>query len=298
MPTMQDVAVRRPRTPVELEGLPRPGRCLVMGILNVTPDSFSDAGLYADTRCAIDRGLGLAAQGADVVDVGGESTRPGAHPVGLDEELARTLPVVRELARAGVCTSIDTMHAPVARAAVEAGARLVNDVSGGLADPAMASTVAAAGVPYIAMHWRAPSREMDGHAEYGDVVADVITELGRALWRLAEGGVDLARVAIDPGIGFSKRPEHDWTLLAHLGSLRRLGYPVLVGASRKRFIGAALAAGGAGEVPPAGRDVASAAVSALAAVGGAFCVRVHDVRAGLDAVRMAAAYGAHLDREP
>jgi len=141
MPTMQDVSVGRPGTHTELEGLPRPGRCLVMGILNVIPDSFSDGGPYADTRCAIDRGLGLglAAQGAGIVDVGGESTRPGAHPVGLEEELARTVPVVRALARAGVCTSIDTMHAPVARAAVEAGARLVNDVSGGLADPAMVS---------------------------------------------------------------------------------------------------------------------------------------------------------------
>lgn len=268
-----------------------------MGILNVTPDSFSDGGLYADIRYATDRGLELAAQGADIVDVGGESTRPGARPVCLEEELARIVPVVRELARAGVCTSIDTMHAPVARAAVEAGARLVNDVSGGLADPAMASTVAAAGVPYVAMHWRAPSREMDRHAEYDDVVADVIAELGRRLWQLEERGVDLARVVLDPGIGFSKRPEHDWTLLARLGSLRRLGYPLLVGVSRKRFIGAALAAGGGGEVPPAGRDVASAAVSALAAAEGAFCVRVHDVRAGLDAVRMAAAYRAHLDRE-
>ncbi|MFJ9244971.1 dihydropteroate synthase [Streptomyces sp. NPDC101776] len=289
MPTMQDVAVRRPGTRTEVEGLPRPGRCLVMGILNVTPDSFSDGGLYADTGRAVDRGLALAAQGADIVDVGGESTRPGAYPVGLEEELARTVPVVRALARAGVCTSIDTMYAPVARAAVEAGARLVNDVSGGLADPAMASTVAAAGVPYIAMHWRAPSREMDRHAEYGDVVDDVIAELGLRVRQLADAGVDPARVVLDPGLGFAKRPEHDWTLLAHLGSLRRLGCPLLVGASRKRFIGAALAAGGAGEVPPAGRDVASAAVSALAAVAGAFCVRVHDVRAGLDAVRMAAA---------
>ena len=157
MPTMQDAAVGRSRAPVGLEGLPRLGRCLVMGILNVTPDSFSDGGLYTDNRGAIDRGLELAAQGADIVDVGGESTRPGAQPVGLEEELARTVPVVRELARAGVCTSVDTMHAPVARAAVEAGARLVNDVSGGLADPAMASTVAAVGVPYVAMHWRAPS---------------------------------------------------------------------------------------------------------------------------------------------
>jgi dihydropteroate synthase len=296
MPTMQDAAVGRPRTSTGLEGLPRPGRCLVMGILNVTPDSFSDGGVYADTRHAIDRGLELAAQGADIVDVGGESTRPGARPVGNEEELARTVPVVRELARAGVWVSVDTMHAPVARAAVEAGARLVNDVSGGLADAAMARTVAAAGVPYIVMHWRAPSREMDRHAHYGDVVADVIAELRSRLWRLAEEGIDPARIVLDPGLGFAKRPEHDWALLAGLERLRTLGHPLLVGASRKRFIGAALARAGAGEVPPAERDVATVAVSALAAVAGAFCVRVHDVRASLDAVRMAAAYVESLDR--
>ncbi|MER7690921.1 dihydropteroate synthase [Streptomyces sp. NPDC097610] len=296
MPTMESTARERSRTPAALEGLPRPGRCLVMGILNVTPDSFSDGGLYADTRQAIDRGLELAAQGADIVDVGGESTRPGARPVCLDEELARTIPVVRELTRAGVRVSVDTMHAPVAHAAVEAGACMVNDVSGGLGDPAMTRTVAAAGVPYVAMHWRAPSREMDRHAQYDDVVSDVMAELSTRLWRLTEEGVDPARIALDPGLGFSKRPEHDWTLLAGLGKLRELGFPLMVGASRKRFIGAALADGGAGEVPPGERDVATAAVSALAAVGGAFCVRVHDVRASLDAVRMAAAYVECCDR--
>ena len=296
MPTMERAAPERPRTPTPPEGLPRSDRCLVMGILNVTPDSFSDGGLYADTRCAVDRGLELAAQGADIIDVGGESTRPGARPVCLDEELARTLPVVRELARAGVWVSIDTMHAPVARAAVEAGARLVNDVSGGLGDPAMAWTVAAAGVPYIAMHWRAPSREMDRHAEYDDVVTDVMAELEARLGRLTEEGVDPARIALDPGLGFAKRPEHDWALLAGLARLQGLGSPLVIGASRKRFIGAALAEGGAGKVPPGGRDVATAAVSALAAVGGAFCVRVHDVRASLDAVRMAAAYVGRTGR--
>lgn len=296
MPTMERAAPERPRPPAPPEGLPGPDRCLVMGILNVTPDSFSDGGLYADTRCAVDRGLELTAQGADIIDVGGESTRPGARPVGLDEELARTLPVVRELARAGVWVSIDTMHAPVARAAVEAGARLVNDVSGGLGDPSMAWTVAATGVPYIAMHWRAPSREMDRHAEYDDVVTDVMAELEARLGRLTDEGVDPARIALDPGLGFAKRPEHDWALLAGLARLRGLGFPLVIGASRKRFIGAALAEGGAGKVPPGGRDVATAAVSALAAVGGAFCVRVHDVRASLDAVRMAAAYVGRTGR--
>ncbi|WP_328353410.1 dihydropteroate synthase [Streptomyces sp. NBC_00445] len=295
MPTLENPALGRASPLVPPEGLPRLGRCLVMGILNVTPDSFSDGAVHADTGHAIDRGLELAAQGADIVDVGGESTRPGARPVCLDEELARTVPVVRELARAGVWVSVDTMHAPVARAAVEAGARMVNDVSGGLADPGMARTVAEAGVPYVAMHWRAPSREMDRHADYGDVVADVIAELGARLRQLTGMGVDPSRIALDPGLGFSKRPEHDWTLLAGLERLRTLGFPLMVGASRKRFIGAALAEGGVGDMPPARRDVATAAVSALAAVGGAFCVRVHDVRSSLDAVRMAAAYVEHVD---
>ncbi|MGW2520221.1 dihydropteroate synthase [Streptomyces sp. NPDC001617] len=292
MSTTESAAARRSRTSPRPEGLPRPDRCLVMGILNVTPDSFSDGGLYARTRQAIDRGLDLAAQGADIVDVGGESTRPGARPVAQAEELARTVPVVRELARAGVCVSIDTMHAPVARAAVEVGACLVNDVSGGLADPDMVPTVAAVGVPYVATHWRAPSREMDRHADYRDVVAEVAAELDLRVRQLKDQGVDPARIVLDPGLGFSKRTEHDWTLLAGLGTLRRLGFPLLVGASRKRFIGAALASGGAGEVPPGERDSATAAVSALAAAAGAFCVRVHDVRASLDAVRMAAAYAA------
>ncbi|MCX4767259.1 dihydropteroate synthase [Streptomyces sp. NBC_01275] len=296
MSTMERAALGRSGLLAPPEGLPRVGRCLVMGILNVTSDSFSDGGLYADTRRAIDRGLELAAQGADIVDVGGESTRPGARPVCLDEELARAVPVVRELARAGVRVSVDTMHVPVARAAVAAGARLVNDVSGGLADPAMARTVAAAGVAYVAMHWRAPSDEMDRRADYHDVVSDVMAELEARLRRLAEGGVDPARIVLDPGLGFSKRPEHDWALLAGLNRLRELGFPLLVGASRKRFIGAALAGVDAGEGPPGGRDVATAAVSALAAVGGACCVRVHDVRGSLDAVRMAAAYVEHMER--
>ncbi|MCD9878469.1 dihydropteroate synthase [Streptomyces guryensis] len=292
MSTAEGAAARRLGASPRPEGLPRQDRCLVMGILNVTPDSFSDGGLYAQAQQAIDRGLDLAAQGADIVDVGGESTRPGARPVALAEELARTVPVVRELARAGVCVSIDTMRAAVARAAVEAGACLVNDVSGGLADPDMAPVVAASGIPYVATHWRAPSREMDRHADYRDVVVEVMAELDLRVRRLKDQGVDPARIVLDPGLGFSKRTEHDWTLLAGLGTLRRLGFPLLVGASRKRFIGAALASGGAGDVPPGERDSATAAVSALAAAAGAFCVRVHDVRASLDAVRMAAAYAA------
>ncbi|WP_326719325.1 dihydropteroate synthase [Streptomyces sp. NBC_00243] len=278
------------------DGLPRRNRCLVMGILNVTPDSFSDGGLFLDNGRAIERGLALSAEGADIVDVGGESTRPGALPVSVDEELARVVPVVRALARAGVFVSVDTMHAAVARAAVDAGARLVNDVSGGLADPAMAATVAAAGVPYVAMHWRAPSRDMDRHAVYSDVVAEVAAELGARIDELTAAGIRSSRILLDPGLGFAKRPMHDWTLLARLGALRELGFPVLVGASRKRFIGTVLGGGDPSRVPPAGRDAASAAVAALAAAGGAFCVRVHDVQTTFDAVRMAAAYSERLHR--
>jgi dihydropteroate synthase len=261
-----------------------------MGILNVTPDSFSDGGRYAETGRAVERGLRLAEDGADLVDVGGESTRPGAEPVPVEAELARVVPVVRELVRAEVAVSVDTMHAAVARAAIEAGACLVNDVSGGLADPAMAAVVAAAGVPYVAMHWRAPSREMDRHAVYGDVVGDVTSELLRRVEALTAAGIDAGRIIIDPGIGFAKRATHDWELLARLPTLRATGFPVLVGASRKRFIGAALSDRAGVDSVPGDRDAATAAVSALAAAAGAFCVRVHDVRSSLHAVCMAAAW--------
>jgi len=279
-----------PPAPRRVTGLPDPGRCLVMGILNVTPDSFSDGGAFFDTARAIDRGLALAADGADIVDVGGESTRPGAHPVPLEEELARVLPVVGELARSGAFVSIDTMHATIARAAVDAGARLVNDVSGGLADPLMTDLVATAGVPYVATHWRAPSRVMKHHAVYTDVVADVVDELRQRLGHLLAAGIGEDQILIDPGLGFAKRPAHDWTLLAHLDRLHALGFPVLIGASRKSFIGALLGAGDPACVPPAARDTATTAISALAATAGAHCVRVHDVRSSLDAVRVAAAW--------
>ncbi|WP_405974969.1 dihydropteroate synthase [Streptomyces sp. NBC_00988] len=261
-----------------------------MGILNVTPDSFSDGGRYAETGRAVERGLRLAEEGADLVDVGGESTRPGAEPVPVEAELARVVPVVRELVRAEVAVSVDTMHAAVARAAIEAGACMVNDVSGGLADPAMAAAVAAAGVPYVAMHWRAPSREMDSHAVYGDVVGDVTSELLRRVEVLTAAGIDPGRIILDPGLGFAKRAAHDWELLTHLPDLRATGFPVLVGASRKRFIGAALSGRAGIDSVPADRDAATAAVSALAAVAGAFCVRVHDVRSSLHAVCVAATW--------
>lgn len=245
-------------------GLPVRDRCLVMGILNVTPDSFSDGGRFADTRSAIARGLELAAQGADIVDVGCESTRPGALSVPLDE-CARVVPVIRELAREGVVLSVDTMHAATARAALDAGARLVNDVSGGLADPLMARMVAAAGVPYVAMHWRAPSDTMMRHAVYGDVVAEVCAELRRRVEALTAAGVDERRIVLDPGLGFAKRPEHDWALLSGLAELRGLALPVLIGASRKSFLGALL--GGAARPGPRGEPLSAAGYSAAGRTG-------------------------------
>ncbi|MFD5241341.1 dihydropteroate synthase [Streptomyces tendae] len=277
-----------PRLP---DGLPQPGRCLVMGILNVTPDSFSDGGLYSDPGDAVRHGLRMAADGADIVDVGGESTRPGAEPVGVTQQLARVVPVLRELAGAGVPVSVDTMHAEVAHAAVEAGACLANDVSGGLADSEMAATVAAAGVPYVVTHWRAPSRGMERHAIYGDVVGEVTAELLDRVEVLTAAGIDSSRLLLDPGLGFAKHAHHDWQLLARLPTVRSTGFPVLVGASRKRFIGAALSGWSDSPPAPGGRDAATAAVSALAAAAGAVCVRVHDVRSSLHAVCMAAAWG-------
>ena len=266
-----------------------PDRCLVMGVVNVTPDSFSDGGLWLDPDAAVRHGLDLLDQGADLLDVGGESTRPGASRPPADEELRRVLPVVRELAAAGARVSIDTMRAEVAQAALSAGAALVNDVSGGLADPAMAGVVAGAGVPFVVMHWRGPSSGMDELATYVDVVAEVRDELSARVEALVGQGVARSQLVLDPGLGFAKRADHNWQLLAHLDVLTALGRPLLVGASRKRFLGSLLA-GPDGEPRPAQRqDDATAATSALIALAGAWCVRVHDVPATADAVRVAAA---------
>ncbi|UNO40621.1 dihydropteroate synthase [Streptomyces sp. MST-110588] len=271
-------------------GLPDWDRCAVMGVVNVTPDSFSDGGQWFDTELAVKHGLDLVAQGADLVDVGGESTRPGAARVDEAEELRRVVPVVRELVAAGAVVSVDTMRASVAERAVEAGARLVNDVSAGAADPAMIPVVAAAGVPFVVMHWRGQSIDMNNRAVYGDVVAEVVEELGRSLDRAVAGGIDPERTVIDPGLGFAKAAPHDLTLLAHLTALRALGRPLLVAASRKRFLGRVLAGGEQTAPPPAReRDAATAAVTALVAREGAWAVRVHEVRASADAVRVARA---------
>jgi len=268
------------------------GRALVMGVVNVTPDSFSDGGQWFEPHAAVAHGLRLLEQGADLLDVGGESTRPGAVRVPVEEERRRVLPVVTELVRAGAVVSVDTTRSEVAAAAVEAGALVVNDVSGGLADPGMAQVVAAAGVVYVAMHWRGHADVMDALATYDDVVVEVRDELARRLEELVAAGVRPEQVVLDPGLGFAKPGSDNWPLLAHLDVLHRLGRPVLVGASRKRFLGHLLAGPDDVPVPPEQRDAATAAVSALAAAAGAWCLRVHDVPATVDAVRVAAAWTA------
>jgi dihydropteroate synthase len=266
-------------------------RTLVMSVLNVTPDSFSDGGRFVDVEVAVDHALAQVASGADIIDVGGESTRPGAQRISADEELGRVLPVVQRLAARGVVVSIDTMRSEVAAAAVESGAQLVNDVSGGLADPAMHDWVARVEVPYVAMHWRGHSTDMDRLATYGDVVAEVCAELSERVAELVAAGVDPARVVLDPGLGFAKGSVHNWALLAGLEQLTALGHPVLVGASRKRFLGELL--GDPGRPRPVGeRDAATDAVTALAAAAGAWAVRVHDVRGSRDAIAVAGAWRA------
>ncbi|MFH8797179.1 dihydropteroate synthase [Streptomyces sp. NPDC017941] len=260
-----------------------------MGVVNVTPDSFSDGGRWFDTTAAVKHGIDLVAQGADLVDVGGESTRPGAARVDEEEELRRVVPVVRGLAAEGVTVSVDTMRARVAQQALAAGAALVNDVSGGLADPGMVPAVAAAQAPFVVMHWRGFLTDIHARPVYEDVVSEVVDELHARVEAAVAGGIAPERIVVDPGLGFSKNAEHDLALLARLDRLRTLGRPVLVAASRKRFLGRVLA-GPQGSPPPAReRDAATAAVSALAAHQGAWAVRVHEVRATADAVRVAQA---------
>ncbi len=269
-----------------------------MGVVNVTPDSFSDGGRWFGADAAIQHGLELIAQGADIIDVGGESTRPGAQRIPADEELRRVKPVITQLVKAGAVVSVDTMRAQVAQWAVEAGVSLVNDVSGGLADPYMPRLVAKAGVPYVVMHWRGHSHDMEKRAVYQDVVREVHDELAQRVGAVTAEGVDPSMIVLDPGLGFSKNPApsgaeaHNWQLLAGLGELARIGgrdFPVLVGASRKRYLSKLFDSGGEPR-PFMENDAATAAITALSAAAGAWCVRVHQVPANADAVRVAAAY--------
>jgi dihydropteroate synthase len=272
--------------------LPRPGRCVVMGVLNVTPDSFSDGGRYLELADAVAHGIAMHASGADLIDVGGESTRPGADRVEPSVESARVVPVIRALAAAGVPVSVDTTRARVAEDALIAGARIVNDVSGGLADPEMAKVVVGHDVPWILMHWRGHSKQMNTLATYTDVVAEVRAELCARVDAALAAGASAEALVLDPGLGFAKHAEHDWALLHSLPTLIELGFPVLVGASRKRFLGRLLADPDGRPRPPDGREDATAAVSALAAAAGVWGVRVHDVGKSLDAVAVAAAWAA------
>jgi dihydropteroate synthase len=263
----------------------------IMGVVNVTDDSFSDGGRYLDPDRAVEQGLALAAEGASIIDVGGESTRPGAVRVDPRVETDRVVPVVKALASQGITVSVDTMHAGVARAALESGASMVNDVSGGRADAAMAGLLADAGVPWVLMHWRSVSADRPHQLPaYRDVVAEVRAELMACVDDAVGAGVDPSKLIVDPGLGFAKSSQDNWALLHALPDLVAGGVPVLVGASRKRFLGSLLAGPDGVARPPDGRETATAVVSALAAVHGAWGVRVHDVRASVDAVKVVEAW--------
>jgi dihydropteroate synthase len=242
---------------------------LVMGILNVTPDSFADGGRHHDFDAAISRGLEMIAEGVDIIDIGGESTRPGADRVSEEQEIARTIPVIAELAKHDVKISIDTMRAITAEAAINAGASIINDVSGGLADVAMLQTTARLKVPYIAMHWRGHSKDMNSKAVYGDVVTDVISELNERIEAALDAGIDKDKLIIDPGIGFAKDAEHNWAIIDSIERFVSMGYPVLVGASRKRFLG--------GESPDE-REQATIELTKRLGATGIWAVRVHSVK--------------------
>jgi dihydropteroate synthase len=242
---------------------------LIMGILNVTPDSFADGGRHNEFDAAVARGLEMIAEGVDIIDIGGESTRPGAERVSEAEEIARTIPVITELAKHGVKISIDTMRASTAEAAIKAGASIINDVSGGLADPLMLQTAARLGVPYIAMHWRGQSKDMNSKAIYNDVVIDVISELQERITAALDAGIEVSNLIIDPGLGFAKDAEHNWEIIDSVDSFVDLGYPVLIGASRKRFLG--------GESPDE-REQATIDLTKRLATTGVWAVRVHSVK--------------------
>jgi dihydropteroate synthase len=275
----------------QVDDLLRSPEPVVMGILNVTPDSFSDGGRYTDLDSAVRHGVRMLQDGAHLIDVGGESTRPGADRVDADTEIRRVLPVIRELAARGVPMSIDTTRARVAAAALEAGVAVVNDVSGGLADPDMARLVADAGCPWILMHWRGHAKRMQELATYTDVVADVRSELSQRIDEALAAGVAAERIVVDPGLGFAKTAADNWQLTMHLSELLGLGFPLLFAASRKSYLGKLLAGPDDTPRPPMERDIATAATSVLAVAAGAWGVRVHDVRGTADALAVWRASG-------
>ncbi len=267
-------------------GLPVMARPLVMGVVNVTPDSFSDGGRFDTTESAVAHGMLLHQQGADILDIGGESTRPGATRPLVAEELDRVVPVIRALAAAGAAVSVDTMRHEVALAALEAGAVMVNDVSGGLADPEILHVVAQHGAAYVAMHWRAHSEVMQQLASYEDVLVEVRDELSQRLDAATSAGIDPGLLVIDPGLGFAKTAEHNWQLLRRLPELHTLGVPILVGSSRKSFLGSLLAGPDGSPRPVLDREGANVALTTIAATQGVWGVRVHEVRTSLDAIKV------------
>lgn len=272
-----------------LAGLPVVDRPLVMGVVNVTPDSFSDGGQHATRAAAIAHGRRLVAEGADLLDIGGESTRPGATRPLVAEEVDRVVPVIRELAAEGIAVSVDTMRHEVAELALAAGAVVVNDVSGGLADPRILDVVAAHGASYVAMHWRAHSAQMQdrAHTHYADVAGEVVAELSARVQAALAAGIRADRLAVDPGLGFSKTAEHNWELLRRLPELDVLGLPVLVGSSRKSFLGTLLADDDGVPRSVLDREDANVALTTIAAIQGVWAVRVHEVRASVDAIKVA-----------
>ncbi len=265
------------------ENLRKLDRTLVMGVLNVTPDSFSDGGRFDDTEIAISHALQMIEDGADIIDIGGESTRPGSDRITVKEELDRVLPVISALANSGVAISIDTMRVEVANAAIDAGACMINDVSGGKSDPEMLSYLATLNVPYILMHWRGPSNIMNTLTDYNDVVADVTSEISKQVDVAVAAGIARERIAVDPGIGFAKTVDQNWPILKHLEVLEGLGLPILMGASRKKFLGELLAKDGVARDSDE-RESATTAISTLMAARGLWAVRVHEVKASSDAV--------------
>ncbi len=265
-------------------GLPQPGRTLVIGVVNVTPDSFSDGGKWLDPDAAVGHGLDLLDQGADIIDVGGESTRPGAVRPSLAEELRRVMPVVNRLVEAGAVISVDTMRTEVVTEAVAAGAKLINDVSGGQADPQMFATIGRLGVPYVCTHWRGHAAQMQSRASYVDVVSDVVAELRVQIDAAVRAGIDPNQLILDPGVGFAKTGEHNWQLLHRFDELSVLGRPLLVGVSRKAFLGTLLPDGQGNPRPASGRDDATTALTVVLAQHGVWGVRVHSVRATRDAI--------------
>lgn len=248
---------------------------LVMGILNLTPDSFADGGRHNSFEAGVARGVEMIAEGVDIIDIGGESTRPGADRVSAEEEQARVLPVITELAKHGVKISIDTMRADTAEKAVQAGAAIINDVSGGLSDPAMFATVKKLGVPYILMHWRGESKDMNSRAIYTDVVNDVISEINSQVDAALDAGINKSQIIIDPGLGFAKDAEHNWEILKNLKAFTSMGYPVLIGASRKRFLG--------GDNPDE-REAATIELTKTLVPQGIWGVRVHSVKPHVDVI--------------